>query len=335
VTQNTPPKYSERLGSITDEQFQAALDRFNLGKFISAEPISIGLGGQNIFVTSSEGQFVLRGNPHTSNQFCKELFFYSRLHSETEAPVPWPYMHEPSPEIFGWEFVIMPRLPGITVDDPAVAKKLSTTDKLGIASVRGEVIAQMHAFEWDHPGEYDLETNSIKPHEVENYAFWIIHRVYWFLEMAKKASDQTTVSDVKWINEVVNANREAWNEDFVPAVVHHDYSIGNCTVDKVDGKWQVTGIFDLEEAYIGHPEEDLVRSIIQYAMMSDPGSAREFAQGYVSVHPLSSGYRERYKINVMSDALGLWLYGQQNGIWFPKGLCFRKYAEQFVILDLW
>jgi hypothetical protein len=31
--------YSQHLGVISDEQFQAALDRFELGRFIQAEPI--------------------------------------------------------------------------------------------------------------------------------------------------------------------------------------------------------------------------------------------------------------------------------------------------------
>jgi hypothetical protein len=38
-------KYSERLGEITTEQFQKALDNFNLGEFMKAEPISQGLFG--------------------------------------------------------------------------------------------------------------------------------------------------------------------------------------------------------------------------------------------------------------------------------------------------
>ena len=56
--------YSQHLGLITDEQFQAALDHFQLGCFIRAEPILFGLFGQNVFVSSSEGEFVLRGRPH-------------------------------------------------------------------------------------------------------------------------------------------------------------------------------------------------------------------------------------------------------------------------------
>lgn len=37
-------EYSTRLGVISDEQLQAALDRFDLGRFVAAEPIANGLG---------------------------------------------------------------------------------------------------------------------------------------------------------------------------------------------------------------------------------------------------------------------------------------------------
>ena len=52
-------KYSERLGSISDAQLQAALNRFELGTFLQAEAIPFGSFGQNVFVTSSKGNFVL------------------------------------------------------------------------------------------------------------------------------------------------------------------------------------------------------------------------------------------------------------------------------------
>ncbi len=51
----TGSMYSKRLGLISYEQLQAALDRFHLGRFIGAEPIPFGVFGQNLFVSSTEG----------------------------------------------------------------------------------------------------------------------------------------------------------------------------------------------------------------------------------------------------------------------------------------
>src|SRR5687767_6422954 len=106
-------EYSRRLGILTDEQLQAALDRFELGTFIRAEPIPFGLFGQNLFVTSTKGDWVLRGCPHYDWQFPTEKFFADQLHDKTSVPVPCPYLFEPSSDIFGWGYILMPRMAGL------------------------------------------------------------------------------------------------------------------------------------------------------------------------------------------------------------------------------
>lgn len=97
----TERTYSQYLGMIDDNQFQAALDRFQLGTFVKAEPIPFGLFGQNVFVTSSQGEYVLRGQPHFWWQFSTEQFYVRLLHERTQVPVPWPYLIDPEPDIFG------------------------------------------------------------------------------------------------------------------------------------------------------------------------------------------------------------------------------------------
>lgn len=54
---------SNPLGDITSEQLQLMLDRFNLGKLISSGKTSKGVGKQTLYVTSSSGEYVLKGNP--------------------------------------------------------------------------------------------------------------------------------------------------------------------------------------------------------------------------------------------------------------------------------
>ncbi|HSU91899.1 MAG TPA: phosphotransferase, partial [Sporolactobacillaceae bacterium] len=133
-----PEIISKRLGALRTEQFDAALARFGLGKFIRAELIPFGLFGQNVFVTSSGGQFVLRGSPHFEWQFPTERYFVDLLHAKTAVPVPSPYLIDESPEIFGWSYVLMPRMPGIQVDDPTAKAKLSPGDRRQMAHAMGE-----------------------------------------------------------------------------------------------------------------------------------------------------------------------------------------------------
>jgi len=77
------PQYSKRLGHITPDQFQAALTRLHLGDYVKAEPVSFGLFGQNVFLTSTRGEFVFRGALHYPWQFPTEQFFVDKLHVQT------------------------------------------------------------------------------------------------------------------------------------------------------------------------------------------------------------------------------------------------------------
>ena len=86
-----PRKYSERLGAIDGDQLHRACDQFDLGTLQRAEPASAGLWGQNILLSATTGEFVLRGNPQTPQQFSKEHVVAAEINSRSPLPVPWPY----------------------------------------------------------------------------------------------------------------------------------------------------------------------------------------------------------------------------------------------------
>lgn len=51
---------SNKLGIINDDQLQSMLDKINLGKIISSKKTANGAMGQTMFVSSTEGAFVLK-----------------------------------------------------------------------------------------------------------------------------------------------------------------------------------------------------------------------------------------------------------------------------------
>ena len=113
-------------------QFSAAAARLGLGDFIAAEPIRTGLFGQNVFLTTSEGEFVFRGAPHWYGgrrddryQFAKEALFIRLVHEGTGAPAPWPPRYDPTSDIFGWPYLVMPRMPGTCFNERSIRKALA------------------------------------------------------------------------------------------------------------------------------------------------------------------------------------------------------------------
>ena len=70
---------SNKLGALQGEQVQAMLKKHELGELISFERTDQGAMGQTMFVESSKGHFVLKGNPLYEGQLQEELFYKSQF----------------------------------------------------------------------------------------------------------------------------------------------------------------------------------------------------------------------------------------------------------------
>ncbi|MEZ4673035.1 MAG: aminoglycoside phosphotransferase family protein [Caldilineaceae bacterium] len=266
--------YSQRLGFLRPDQFQAALTRFALGDFVEAIPISGGLFGQNVFVTSTQGAYVLRGCPHYPWQFPKEQFGAALLHEQTAVPVAYPYLYDATDDIFGWPYLIMPRLRGVSPAD----SQWSSPERLELAHALGRNLADLHMLTWPVAGDYDLASNTIQPFP-GGFAAWIVADIRGWLTQALDHGEATTSADVRWIDQVIDAAGPALALDFQPCFVMNDYNPGNVLVERVDGTWQVTGLFDLMEYYFGDGEADLMRLSAIYLNM-DPDAGNQLAQTF-------------------------------------------------------
>ena len=323
-------EYSKRLGLLSAAQFQAVLDRFDLGELIQAEPVPFGNFGQNVFLTGTKGEFVLRGAPHYPWQFPKERFFTQLLHERTPVPVPWPYLLDPCDDIFGWSYAIMPRLPGVQLIDRHMRDALSAKDRRGVACAMGETLAHLHTLTWPFAGEYDFETDTIQPLGAD-YGEWIVSRIRHYLQLAIPLSDRTTGEDVKWVEGIISAGREALAVPFQPCFVMQDYKEGNAVAECRDGVWHISGVFDLMEPYFGDGEVDLSRSVAVYAD-KDLELASEFVRAYTRNTSLRRGFAERFPVYMLLDRLIIWQFAQRHGVWWDADLTLREWAGRYTSL---
>ena len=335
MDEDTVRKYSNRLGSLSNRQFQAALDRFDLGELVWAEPITFGNFGQNVFLTTTKGEYVLRGAPHYPWQFPKERFFTDLLHERTAVPVPWPYLFDPVDEIFGWSYVIMPRMPGVLLIDPDVRGALGSEDRQALACAMGETLAVMHTLTWPYAGEYDGRTDTIQPLDVR-YCEWVVSRIRYCLQLAVPLSDRTTQVDVKWVEEVISRARKALDVPFQPGFVMQDFKEGNAVAECADGVWRISGVLDYIEAYFGDGEQDLSRAVGDYADR-DPELARAFVQAYARRmrelgRSLRPGFAERFPVYMLLDRLIIWGFAQRHGVWWDERLTLREWAGRYTSL---
>ena len=319
-------RYSNRLGEISDDQLQRALDCFGLGELVAARPAPGGLFGQNIMVESTAGAFVLRGDPHADWQLPKERFFSKLVHEHGDAPIPWPYRIEESTDIFGWPFAVVPAVAGASGEQAFGGHHRAARDA-AFARAAGLALANLHQTRTPTTGVYDLESDALVPHP-GSYADYIRATIGTLIERSQAASDATTAADIDWVASILEAASAAMSQPFEPAVVHLDYAPGNILGEQAGAEWRITGIVDWMTAEAGDPEADLSRFLA--LSLGRPDATRTFLDAYRSVQPLREGFEGRFPVYMLLDRLWLWEYGQRNGTWFEPGTTLRDFAEPFL-----
>lgn len=286
---------------------EQALERFALGTLFTAESTGIGLGGQTILLVASTGEYVLRGKPRFAGQLVKERFFVQFLHERIPTPVPWPYHYDPSPEIFGWEYALMPRLPGKRVPD--VAAVPSDADRQSIAAALGRGLATLHRVVCPLPGEYDVRAGTMVPLRVP-YAEWVTRRVRARVRRIVQEDAAVTRVDQEWVETLLHDAGPALREPFQPTFVMHDYNTTNVVFSEDGGSWEVCGVFDLSESYIGDGEADLARQT-RGLFLIDPALAGIFLRAYLAQRPARPGFLARFPVYMLDDLLFGWTFARK------------------------
>ncbi|CAN5729989.1 hypothetical protein BH11PSE1_BH11PSE1_14220 [soil metagenome] len=321
-------RYSERLGAISDTQFQQALDRLDLGELVRASAVPFGLFGQNVFLTTTRGEFIFRGAQHGDWPFAKEVFFARLLAERTAAPVAWPQSLETSPEIFGWPYIIAPCLPGLALADAEVIAGLSKDDRLQIAHAQGETLATLQALTWEQAGDFDLVTGGIVPF-ADGHIEHLVREVRKLVADAD-VSGSLAPEDHAWIDGVLR--QAASVRDAGPAVyLHNDFSLNNILAERRDGAWAITGVVDLMTSTFGGGEADLCRQAANY-LTQDPALTVALIGAYRGAGCGGPDARSRAPLYVVYERLLLWEYftrPPQRADW-TVGKTFSGWARRYV-----
>ena len=335
------PVYSQRLGAISNAQFQAVASRLNLGRFIGAQPTTSGLFGQNVFITTTAGEFVLRGAPHWVKgphetawrqedrwQFTKERFFAAQLHAHTNAPVPWPMLHDEASDIFGWPYLVMPRMPGACFDERSIAKSLAPDDRQRVAVALGETLAELQRLTSPFAGDFDITSITLQPFP----AGAVQHVV----------TETRTFTDAALVHGEISDDDRAWIDAAAGRAlalgaarpntfVHGDYKLNNLTVMQSGDQWHVSGVFDLHEVHFGDGALDLVRQTCSY-LDTEPELAAVFVGAYLQCVGADAHVAALLPLYVINDRIKIWEFFTRPGAraaW-GAGKTFRGWAQRYV-----
>jgi Ser/Thr protein kinase RdoA (MazF antagonist) len=330
--------YSERLGAISDDQLAAACARLGVGGFVSAAPTQSGLFGQNLFLTTSEGAFVLRGAPHWVKgrddadyrredrwQFAKEAYFVEQLHRRTRTPVPWPYLRDEASDIFGWPYPIMPRMPGACYDERTIMTALGGDDRLGVAAALGAMLGEMQRLSSPFAGDFDVDAIALTPHHGGAVSYVIDET----RRIARETHDALRDEDREWI-EAAAARAAAAGER--PCVyVHCDYKLNNLTVLRDADGWRVAGLFDFHEARFSDGAVDLIRTACGY-LDTERACARVFLDAYRDAADRPGAMAELLPLALVNDRLKFWAFFARPpapAAW-TQDRTFRDWAQRYL-----
>ena len=332
--------YSERLGAISDQQLAAAAARLGLGAFVSAAPIDAGLHGQNLYLTTEAGAFVLRGRPHwvmgrndteyrrdDRLQFTNEAFFVRLLHEHTGAPVPWPYLYDEASDVFGWPYVIMPRMPGASFNERTILKALAPEDRREVAVAAGALLAELQRLTSPFSGAFDADTITLTPDAGGN-----TERVIAQMRLSTAAAEANgvmTPDDMDWIDSSVGAARGAGERP--NTFVHGDYKLDNLTVTEEGGRWRIGGVFDFHTARFGDGAFDLVHQTCAY-LDTEPALARVFTDAYRRDAANDADLAPWMPLYLVANRVMLWRFFVQPDARPPwsRGRTFRGWAEPYL-----
>lgn len=104
------------------------------------------------------------------------------------------------------------------------------------------------------------------------------------------------------VRRAVDRGAAAFGRCSAPVLCHDDLHEGNVLVDRVDGRWEVTGFVDVENAVAADPLLDLAKTVC-YSVRGDADKRAGLLEGYGD---LPGDAEERLALYELYHALELW-----------------------------
>jgi hygromycin-B 7''-O-kinase len=309
------------LGAISNSQWQAVADRFDLGRVRRATPFMGGYGN-NVELECDSGLWVFSGRI-SRESFRRERFFVERIAEGSTVGVPWPYHIDDSEEIFDWTYSVMRHVGG------EVVTWNQDRDWDTVARALGRAVAALHTVTFPAPAHWqDDGLVAFDGSQRKRFEGLIA-------ELISNASQRGLLDDEseQWMREAVAA---ATVEGYVPTIVHHDLTRNNAHFTFEGDTVEVSGIFDLKECLVGDPDEDLARSLWEFCVEVGSGPARAFLDAYRAERPARAGEGARLRAYVIYDLLLIWVaalgrdHAETPKSGFGEHKTFRAWASRLV-----
>lgn len=223
-------------------------------------------GSMERFATGSTvvcaiGNHVIKlfGTMH-SEHASTELMVLQHLHNYVDIPSPGVLASE---DVDGWPYLVMQRMPGASLAQ--VWGRMSYSEQSDICRAAGSLAAQLHAVTVD---EQKL------PHV--RWQEFIAHQIAACAERQRRLG-----LDEHWVEQIdpFLASVDLDADQFNPVLLHTELMHEHLLVDRIDNRWQITGLIDFEPSMVGAREYELA-SVAVFIACGDPNLFNAFISGY-------------------------------------------------------
>ncbi|MEU6216566.1 aminoglycoside phosphotransferase family protein [Streptomyces sp. NPDC047022] len=180
-----------------------------------------------------------------------------------QLPLPTPRLHATDECGNGWRFILMSRLPGLSVAE--AWPRLTAVERDRIVTESAEALAALHAMDFKPlsdiagPSDWGAFLDRQRAQALQFHAAggvpepWLSRIPAFLASVPLPASGET-------------------------ALLHTEFMREHLTIDMRDGR-RLTGLFDFEPAMIGDPAYDFV-SVGLFVTRADPRQLRRFYEAY-------------------------------------------------------
>ncbi|HEY4169391.1 MAG TPA: aminoglycoside phosphotransferase family protein, partial [Reyranella sp.] len=259
--------------SVSDAQAQAIVDRIAPGRRIAR--VGALLAGEisavfEIELADGPPGFVLKVYPETLHwKMRKEIRIADMLDGRLSVPTPRILLADDSKSLLDLNFV-MTRLEGQNLlrHEPAPSEAHSVFAQMGRA------LREIHAIQFEAFG-YIGADGLVTP--------FASNRAYMLSQFERKVGGFAQLAGWPALAERLKAYVERsvplLDACTTPRLCHYDFHTGNVLARRLDGRLQLSGIVDLENAIAGDPLMDLAKTIA-YSVRDDATKRAGLLEGY-------------------------------------------------------
>jgi aminoglycoside phosphotransferase (APT) family kinase protein len=293
--------------SLTDAQAQAIVDRVapgrslaRIGGFSTGEISAV----FEIELADGPPAFILKVYPQTLHwKMRKEVLVARLLDRKTTVPVPRILLTDDSRTLLDLNFLVMNRIEGETVI--GLDQTLDAAETHTIYAQMGRALREIHAVTMESFG-YLGPDGIVTP--------FTTNRAYMLSQFERKLCGFTQLGGrpalAAQLDAYLKRSADLLDGCQRPVLCHYDYHSGNLLADRHDGKLQLTGIIDLENAIAGDPLMDLAKTIA-YSVRDDATKRAGLLAGYGPIE--RPDWEETLRLYQFYGAIELWAWWVQIG----------------------